>query len=163
MSAFAEAPYPFGLRPRLAHSLLFDSEEARAGEGCGLRARALPAPPSGFPGPNFAPSEPAPRAVPDWPIPLSSSIALGGAMGGSLISRLPLFLISSQIFPGSRSWEEPPGRGDAPNVLIGPGFRHDCASVHPFPSSFRGETALLSRRAARFAQARLGAEAAPRS
>lgn len=62
------------------------------------------------------------------------------------ISRLPLFLISSQVFPGSRSWEEPPRRGDAPNALIGPGFRHYCACVRLFPASFRsGNPAGLER------------------
>lgn len=102
---------------------------ARGPEGRGLRARAAQTPPSGFPGPNLAPAI-LPRAVPDWPSSGSPPFHWSGSNAGPASAFSDWFT----SFPGSRSWEEPPGRGDS-SASIRPGFRHYCACVHLCPAT----------------------------
>lgn len=104
---------------------------ARGPEGRGLRARAAQTPPSEFPGPNLAPAS-LPRAVPDWPASGSPPFHWSGSDASAYSDWLT-------SFPGFRSREEPPGRGDSAGVRIG--FRYYCACAH------------LTRHRARSAQA----------
>lgn len=113
---------------------LFDSKGAGPGGARPPRAGSAD-PPSEFPGPNLAPAS-LPRAVPDWP---ASGLLRSIGQGQTQVPPQP-FLIGLQVFPGPRSWEEPPGRGDG-GAGFRPGFRHYRACVHLRPATGRSAQA----------------------